>query len=111
MIKKILLAFMCFCSVSSFACPKALPTNDAGFCNSFKTAASCHCLSQAPFPQMCKDMSTIYKSMISMYSTLERACAKQKLTTTQECIDNWNCYLRGGIDSQGRACSSTKRAC
>lgn len=101
----------CF-AVSAFAgCPNALPTNDVNFCPSFERAAVCYCTSSGLPRAMCEDMNTLYARMISYFGSLRKACEHQRYTTTEDCMDNWNCYLHGGVDSRRRFCSSTKKAC
>ncbi|MDI1351336.1 MAG: hypothetical protein PSV35_00985 [bacterium] len=121
MIKKIWVLLFCFFSIAGFAnstplitdfaCPAAQPTNSTGFCASFKTAAICYCTSAGLPAGMCQNISTLYNRMLAIYGSLENACASQRYTTKQDCIDNWNCYRLGGIDSQRRSCSATKKAC
>lgn len=114
MIKKMIILFVSLCSLSSFAmtkaCPPALPTSNPGFCSSFVAAATCYCSNSLP-ERMCMDMSKIYKRMIDMFGTIDRACNFQRETTPQACIDDWSCYLKGGKDSKGEACSSTGSSC
>lgn len=93
------------------SCPKAMDTNNPGFCASFKTAAICHCTSSGIPAGMCQDMKALYDRMIGLFGSMEKACRYQKDTTPQNCIDSWNCYRKGGKDSQGRACSSTGNPC
>ncbi|MCX7114678.1 MAG: hypothetical protein NTW08_02020 [Gammaproteobacteria bacterium] len=109
--KNILAVLLCLLSVSAFACPNALPTNDSEFCGSFKTAATCYCTASGLPGGMCQNMSALYKRMMVVFGSLQRACEYQHYTSVQDCIDNWTCYLIGGIDSQGRMCSSTQNAC
>lgn len=112
MMKTLLAALVYVFSASCFAiCPNALPTNHPGFCPSFKTAAVCYCTSSGLPGGVCQDMNALYNRMIAVFGSLKRACDYQRYTTPQDCVDNWTCYLRGGVDSQGRACSSTKKAC
>lgn len=112
MIKKTIIACMSFISISCYAsCPAALPTNDVNFCSSFRTAATCYCTSSGLPSGMCQDMNALYNRMISMFGSLQRACEYQHNTSAQECMDDWNCYRRGGLDSMGRACSSNQKAC
>lgn len=105
--------FVLFISFSSFAltCPQALPTNAGGFCQSFKQVAECHCV-EAGLPRgMCNNMKTIYSRMIGIYGSVQRACAFQKDTSTQNCIDDWTCYRNGGKNSAGQPCSGTGQKC
>lgn len=114
MMKAIIVFFSCFLTASVFAattCPQASPTNSPGFCSTFKSSAECHCTSKGMPKGMCADMNLLYNRMISMFGTLERACQFQHDTSTQNCIDDWNCYRVGGNDSQGQACSATGHAC
>lgn len=111
MIRKIGFVLFCFFSISTFACTNALPTNHVDFCPSFKTAATCYCAASGIPAGLCQDMKMIFDRMISVFGSLQRACEFQKYTTPQDCINNWNCYRLGGVDSQGRWCSATKRSC
>lgn len=111
MIKKIAVISLCLISMSAFACPRATATNDVNFCASFKAAAVCYCTSSGLPASMCQDMNQLYKRMLSVFGSLQKACAYQSYTSAQECIDNWNCYLKGGIDSTGKFCSTTQQAC
>ncbi|MBI2785206.1 MAG: hypothetical protein HYX60_02400 [Legionella longbeachae] len=113
MIRGIFVGLMSLFSVSSFSfsCPNALPTNSEGFCASFKSVAICYCTSTGLPSGMCQDMKMLYARMISIYGSLSNACNAQKYTTPQDCMDNWNCYRLGGVDSRGRLCSSNKKAC
>lgn len=111
MIKKLFITFMCFVSVSSFACPRAVPTNDVNFCASFKAAATCYCTSSGLPSGMCQDMNQLYFRMLTVFGSLQKACEYQTYTSVQDCMNNWNCYLHGGVDSTGKSCSSTQKAC
>lgn len=127
MIKRVLIGLICLISASAFAqselfpaefslpsvmaCPDALPTNDVNFCDSFRTSATCYCVASGVPSMFCKNVNTLYNRMISIFGSIASACAYQKYTPTQNCIDNWNCYMFGGLDSQGRACSSTQNSC
>lgn len=106
--------FLAFFSTSVLAngsCPSALPTNDAGFCPSFQAAASCYCTASGVPKGMCQDVKTIYKRMIAIFGTVQRACEYQKNTPVQVCVDDWNCYMNGGKDSAGQLCSGTGKSC
>ncbi|OGV28026.1 MAG: hypothetical protein A3F18_05090 [Legionellales bacterium RIFCSPHIGHO2_12_FULL_37_14] len=111
MIRKILGVSIFISSFAAFACPNALPVDDVNFCPSFKKAAVCHCTASGLPESLCQDMHILYERMIIMFKSLERACEFQHYTSKQDCIDNWRCYLVGGEDSLGRACSSTKLPC
>jgi hypothetical protein len=121
MMKKIWVLFLCLVSLSGFAaslplnanfeCPRALSTDNPGFCASFKSVATCHCTSSGLPSGMCQDMNALYNRMIVVFGTQENACRYQRHTTPTDCMDNWNCYRRGGVNSQGNSCSSTQRAC
>lgn len=105
-----------FWSLSAFAesihsnCPLALPSSDPNFCESFKSVAMCHCTEALP-PGMCQDMATLYNRMIAKFKSLDKACEFQQDTSKQTCMDDWNCYLSGGQDKQGRLCSATGKKC
>ena len=113
MIKKLFMAtlFLLNSCVFALACSKAVPTDSPKFCGSFKTAAICYCTSSGLPAGMCQDMDSLYKRMIGVFGTLQKACEYQKYTTTQDCINNWNCYRFGGNDSTGKLCSSTQKSC
>jgi hypothetical protein len=115
MMKRTVLFLSCFLSFSCYAsnlgCAQAVPTNDPGFCTSFKSVAECHCTAAGLPSGMCKNMNSIYDRMISIFGSIKKACEYQHDTDTQTCIDDWNCYRTGGKDSQGRLCSSTGKAC
>ncbi len=111
MIKRILMSVPFFLSTSIFACASALPTDDVNFCSSFRTVASCYCSSSGIPAGMCQDMNSLYNRMIAAFGTLQKACEFQRHASTQDCMDNWNCYRYGGVDSKGRLCSSTQLAC
>ncbi len=110
MIRKFFVIFVCIFSASSFACPRATPLGDADFCSSFKTAATCYCTNAGLPAGMCQNMNQLYLRMLSIYSTLQKACEHQTYTTTQDCMDNWNCYLKG-VDSTGKSCLINHGAC
>ena len=98
-------------SIQAWACSNAIVTDDVGFCDSFRAAARCYCESSGLSVEMCHKVNTIYRRMIGLFGSLPRACAYQHYNSTQDCIDNWTCYLLGGIDSQGRSCNGTQQAC
>jgi hypothetical protein len=110
-----MISFSCFAATANKTqatnCPQALPTDDLNFCSSFKEAATCHCTSMGLPAGLCQDMQNLNARMISMFGSLERACAFQKDTSKQTCIDDWNCYLNGGEDSNGSLCSSSGASC
>lgn len=110
--KRCVLLILLFCVFSySFACSNALPTNDANFCSSFKSVATCYCTSSGLPSGMCQDVSALYGRMVIVFGSLQKACEYQKHTNTQNCLDNWNCYMYGGSDSQGNLCSSSGSSC
>lgn len=112
--RKIWIILMYCFNLSAFAssCHLALPTNDPNFCPSFKAAATCYC-SESGLPNgVCLDMHTLYNRMMIVFkNSLEKACKFQHHTSTQDCVDNWSCYLAGGVDSTGKSCSSTGLPC
>ena len=111
MFKRFLMIAMSTLSLASFACTNALPTDDANFCSSFQTAATCYCMAAGLPASQCQNLNLVYERMLFVYKSLENACAHQNQTTAQNCVDNWNCYRNGGIDSQGRSCSGTTLSC
>jgi hypothetical protein len=114
-----MLSFNCFAAPlipshqhSSFStCPQAVGTTDPSFCGSFKDVAYCHCMEGIGSPEACSDMNQVHQFMLDYYGTLENACKNQTDTDYQTCVDDWNCYLNGGVNSQGQSCSSTGSAC
>ena len=115
--KKHLILATCFfgllftANVQATNCPQALPATDPNFCSSFKSSAECHCVSHGLPEGICSNMNSLYDMLIIRFGTLNRVCEYQQDTTTQTCMDDWNCYRLGGTDSQGNACSSTGKAC
>ena len=102
-------------SIASFAvplssCPVASAIDGPGFCSSFKVAGQFHCAAHLP-KGMCTNMKSLYDRMTALYGSLARACESQHDTTTQKCIDAWNCYRLGGTTSQNELCSGTGSAC
>jgi hypothetical protein len=110
MFRKLLMALTCIVSSSVFSCPSATPIGDAYFCSSFKTAATCYCTNAGLPSGMCQDMNQLYFRMLTIYFTLQRACEHQTYTSTIDCMDNWNCYLKG-VDSKGTSCLIDHGAC
>ncbi len=115
MIKKIIITLACTFSIPLFAsitaCPPATSSSDPGFCSSFKIAAQCHCTSSGLPTGMCTNMQLLYSRMISTFGSVKRACEFQHDTSTQNCVDDWNCYRFGGKNSQNELCSATGKAC
>lgn len=109
--RNLLIIIISFCSINAFACANAEPTDSPNFCASFKTAATCYCVSSGLPSSACQDINQIYDRMIFVFKTMEKACAYQTQTSSQDCINNWNCYRNGGIDSQGKLCSGTTLSC
>lgn len=109
--KNFVSALILLFSVQAYTCPRALPTDDVNFCSSFKTAALCYCTESGLPSGMCQDMNQLYLRLIVVFGTLQKACEFQAHTTPQDCMNDWNCYLHGGIDSTGKSCSSTTKPC
>ena len=105
------LLLFCASSLTFADCPRARPIDDVNFCASFKTAAVCYCTASGLPSGVCQDMNSLYLRMIAVYGSLKNACSHQPYTTPEDCINNWNCYLYGGIDSTGKLCSGTKNPC
>lgn len=105
------IVFLNLIFIKSFACPQALPIDDPGFCQSFAEVARCYCQSQGLPARMCSNVQLIYNRMISTFGSIERACRYQKENTYQNCIDDWECFLHGGVLPDGRVCSGTGLAC
>ncbi len=106
----LLIAFIYIPTVFA-SCPMAQPITSSDFCASFKAAAECHCSSSGLPRGMCVNQRLLYKRMIDTFGSLKRACEFQHDTTAQECIDDWNCYLSGGVTSNSEYCSGTGAAC
>lgn len=111
MIKRIAISAMLAFSFSAYSCPNALPTDNVNFCSSFKSVATCYCTSSGLPSGMCQDMNQLYNRMVVVFGSLKKACEYQHYTTPQDCMNNWTCYRSGGVDSAGKQCSSTQRAC
>lgn len=105
-----LFSVICF-NTTFAACPQAIPTNTPGFCSSFKVIAQCHCTSSGIPKGMCMNMHSLYDRMIGMFGSVRRACEYQRDTSVQNCIDDWNCYRLGGVNSNNELCSGTGSAC
>lgn len=112
-LKKILSLWFFFSvvSIQSFACPQALPVDDPGFCQSFSDVARCYCQSQGLPARMCSNVQLIYNRMISTFGSIDRACRYQRENTYQNCLDDWQCFLNGGVLADGRVCSGTGLPC
>lgn len=111
MIKKLLATSIYLFSISGFSCTNAQPTDSINFCSTFKAAATCYCTASGLPASMCQNMKVLNARMIIVFGSLQKACEYQHYTSTQDCINNWNCYLQGGKDSNGKLCSSTQRPC
>jgi hypothetical protein len=131
MMEKIMILLICFFSSASFAltmkdlqdltphphgCQQAPPTTDPSFCGGFKSSANCHCLDSGMDDSVCSDMNRLYDAMIAYFNhSLESACDFQQYqeggVPKQVCIDDWNCYRKGGVNSNGGLCSSMGSAC
>jgi hypothetical protein len=115
------LSFSCFAATSVplhtqthsivKSCEQAVPSTDAGFCPSFKAVAECHCLENGLGPDTCGDMGALYQYMLDFFGSLENACSFQQDSDYTTCMDDWNCYRKGGTNSQGGLCSATGSAC
>lgn len=92
-------------------CPKSSSLNQNTFCSQFKAAATCHCTSSGMPEKLCLKPETVYKRMLMVFGTQQKACEYQQDTSTQSCMDSWNCYRLGGKDSEGRLCSGTGHSC
>lgn len=92
-------------------CLQSLATKKSGFCASFKATAECHCTSSGLPTVLCQDMNILYQRMEKIFGSQKEACEYQKDTTTQICMDDWNCYRLGGKDSHGNKCNATGKHC
>lgn len=97
--------------VIAASCPVASAVSSPEFCNSFKIAAECHCISSGLPRGMCTNQTLLYKRMIDTFGSLKRACEFQRDASVQECIDDWNCYLSGGVTSDLQSCSGNGNPC
>lgn len=97
MIKTIFAGILFLFSTFTFAgaCGKAVPIDNANFCSSFKKVAICYCTDTGLPAPLCQDMKMLYARMVSVYKTLDNACANQHHTTKEDCVANWNCYRLG----------------
>lgn len=113
MIRGIFAVLMYVLSLSTAfaACTNAVPTDNPNFCASFKSSAICQCIAHGLPSVMCQDMNMLYARLISVFGSLRKACEYQKYTSVEDCMDSWNCYRQGGVDSRGRICSSTAKSC
>ena len=117
--KKIIVFFMCIFSLSCFAdCAKAPDPSDPNFCSAFKPIAVCHCMADGHLPEkLCPNGKVIHQRMIAAFGTQDAAClwqernGSEKKATYQECMDDWNCYMKGGVDSNGGLCNATGNPC
>lgn len=92
-------------------CPSGLRSDDPDFCAQFQSIAICHCTAHWLPKWMCHDMEKLYRRMIFIYGTVEKACQNQKDTLPETCIDHWECYRNGGKNSLNQLCSGTGIAC
>lgn len=96
--------------------PYASISSAPDFCQTFPPAAACNCTNHGMTPAVCdpNDLTNLYKMMMQTYHhNLADACNNpraQQLTSTQECIDDWNCYWDGGTSTTGK-CNATGIAC
>lgn len=89
----ILLIAISLFSLPVFAsCPKATPTSEPSFCETFKVAAQCHCANSGLPAGMCRNMNLLYKRMMDTFGSLHRACEFQHDTSVEECMNDWNFY-------------------
>ncbi|MDX2346348.1 MAG: hypothetical protein QNK11_05720 [Legionella sp.] len=94
------------------SCPKATATDASDFCASFKVAAQCHCSASGALPTaMCMNVKLLYQRLMATFGSIEKTCKFQRDTTTEDCIDSWHCYLKGGKNAQGKLCNATGRPC
>jgi hypothetical protein len=100
-----------FVAKSHPSCTKALPSNHQKFCSTFRNAAECACTSSGLPNSMCQNMKSLHERMITVFSSELEACKYQHDTTTQNCLDGWACYRRGGKDSHGRLCQTNGASC
>lgn len=103
--------------VSSQCKPNPVVTSDTknDFCTTFsESVASCWPPVGSHKNFTPAQMKFNYNLMVRFYGSLKAACNKSAPSngsTPQQCIDQWNCYINGGIDSQGGQCSGTKKSC
>jgi hypothetical protein len=84
-----------FINPAGSSCGRAVPTNDPGFCASFKSVAYCHCAVEHGMPgAICNDMNRLLQIMIATYGNLWNVCSPrvQHDAPQQECVDDWNFY-------------------
>lgn len=108
------LFYTCLLSLTTatFAdCNLAEPPTSSGFCESFRQATECHCMLSGLPKGQCTNMKLVYRRMIDTLGPLQRVCAYQHHTSTQACIDDWNCYRYGGLTSDNQLCNGSGNAC
>lgn len=110
-IKCIFYLVLCLYYPTLTACPEAKPISSSEFCHSFDVAAQCYCVNSGLTKKMCSSTDKVYKRMISVFGSVENACAYQHNTTYQKCIDNWHCYMQGGSTASNEWCSGTGASC
>lgn len=110
-VKWVFFLFLSLMSFQSLACSQALPVDEPGFCQSFANAARCYCQSQGLPAKMCANVKLIYNRMISTFGSIDKACRYQKENSYQTCLDDWQCFLNGGVLADGRVCSGTGQSC
>lgn len=122
--KKLLVLLIFFCSFSGYAfavndagtvpapltCPMAAPVSSGNFCASFKVAATCRCAAKGLPPAICGNIHKLYDYVIAFYhGSQDTMCSDQKDTSKQDCMDDWDCYMKGG--DHGGLCNGTGLAC
>lgn len=127
--KKILAIFLYTLSFSCFAanpvileeCGKVTDRTASTFCGEFKDIAHCHCRADSgnrlPDDKCYQTKTFVYPNMLATFGSQDAACrwqaehGSEKRAKYQECMDDWNCYMKGGKDSNGGVCGSTGRSC
>jgi hypothetical protein len=112
--KKLFLLCLFSClsfQVYSGACPQTDKYDTPEFCKDFENIARCHCNNSGLPAKMCQKVDLIYLRMISTFGSIEKACRFQRDTSTQSCIDAWQCYLKGGQLEDGRLCNGSGLPC
>lgn len=94
-----------------------VPDNSPNFCASFKKATikGCHYhLRFVPFlwPFFCHSVKSIHKEMLHhFHNSLTTACVSVDKQFAHLCMNQWQCYMRGGHDAAGHLCNGNGESC
>lgn len=77
----------------AYACNASTTPGSPDFCNSFKTATQCHCMSTFLPIEVCSNPKMVYSRMISLFKNLDTACKFQKETSPEICVKYWSFFI------------------